>query len=280
VSFLITGEDGRIAVLADEAGSVVPHRFERGGWAAVPLPEAQKTTVTGASLGIYFGRDNRLRLMGHREVSGARRMVYLRHRDGVWQDQRTEIGSLAGDASQLYGVLGEADPEVVCKLGGICLLKSRKGWKELANTIPPDAVVRVFAGKGWALTGEGVFRADDTGFARVGPPPPWKTPATGFWVGADGAIAVAEPAAHAIHRLDPGATSWQTDRSPIGGPRDVSGPPSDRWICGDGGIVHGDGSAFARVGSPTWRFARWIATPSGGLAGGADGVYAVQAAKQ
>ena len=280
VTFLITGEDGRIAVLADEGGVVTPHRFERGAWQALPLPEAQKVTSADASLGIYFGRDNRPRLMGHRSTGGGRRMVYLRYKDGSWQDQRAEIGQLAGEASQLYGVLGEADPEVVCKLGGICLLKSRKGWKELVNTIPADAVVRVFAGKGYALTSEGVFRAEDAGFSRVGPPASWKSPATGFWVGDDGAVAVAEPFAHAIHRLERGASVWQVDRSPIDGPRDVSGPTSDRWICGDGGLAHGDGVAFERALGAGVHLSRWLDTQAGGLAGGPSGVFAVQKAKR
>lgn len=280
VTFLITGEDGRMAVLADEGGAVVPHRFERGVWQKIPLPEAQRTTTAGSSLGIYFGRDNRPRLMGHREGSTGRRMVYLRHRDGAWQDQRGEIGSLASDGSQLFGVLGEADPELVCKVSGICLLKSRKGWKELAHSISPTAVVRVFGGKGYALTDTGVWRANDRGFDRVGPPASWKSPATGFWVGDDGAIAVAEPAASAIHRLEPGAAGWQIDTSPIVRPRDVAGPPDDRWICGDGGLARGDGRSFSRVGEATLRLSRWIPTSGpGGLAAGPSGVFAVRAAR-
>jgi len=89
--------------------------------------------------------------MGHRKA-GDPRMVYLRFRDGAWKEERSEIGALAGDSSELFGVLGEVDPEVVCKVGGICLVKSRQGWKEVNATIPPSAVVRVFHGKGWALT--------------------------------------------------------------------------------------------------------------------------------
>jgi hypothetical protein len=279
VFFLITGEEGRIAALADDGGMVVPHRYERGAWQAIPLPAAEKTAPATAALGIYFGRDNRPRLMGHREAAGGRKMVYLRHRDGTWQDQRSEIGALAGDASQLYGVLGEADPEVVCKLGGICLLKSRKGWKELANTIPPTSVVRVFGGKGWALTPDGVFRADDGGFARVGPPASWKSAATGFWVGDDGAMAVVEPAANAVHHIEPGGASWKTVASPIAGPRDIAGPARDRWICGDGGLAHGEGDAFARVGDAALRLSRWIPTKDGGLTGGPSGVFAVKTAR-
>ncbi len=277
VYFLSIGAGGRIAALADEGGRVAAHRFERGTWQSLALPAAERTSPSESVFGIYFGRDNRLRLMGHRASGAGRRMVYLRHHDGVWQDQRGEVGALASDSSQLYGVLGEADPEVVCKLGGICLVKSRKGWKELANTIPPTAVVRVFGGKGWALTAEGVFRADDGGFTRVGPPASWKGEVTGFWIGDDGAMAVAEPAANAIHRLDAGAATWKSEPAPIDGPRDVSGPPDDRWVCGDGGLVHGNGRAYFRVGAPTMHLSRWIAVGDGGFSGGPSGVFAVRA---
>lgn len=276
VLFLITGEQGRIAILADEGGDVVPHRFERGAWQSIPLPSTQRAAAGASALGIYFGRDNRPRVMGHREDGAARRMVYLRHRDGVWQDQRSEIGALASDSSQLFGVLGEADPEVVCKVAGICLLKSRKGWKEVPNTIPPTSVVRVFGGKGYALTPEGIFRADEGAFVRVGPPAAWKSEATGFWVGEDGAMAVAEPATDAIYRLSPEANEWQKDVSPVVGPRDVAGPREDRWVAGDGGLAHVEGGTQVRVGDAALRLRRWIRTPTGGLAGGPSGVFAVR----
>lgn len=278
VIFLVTGEGGRMAVLADEGGTVVPHRFEGGRWQALPLPDGRKAATADSSLGIYFGRDNRPRLMGHRG-SGEPRMVYLRHRDGSWREERSEIGSLAGETSQLFGVLGEADPEVVCKVGGICLVKSRKGWKEIGATIPSSAVVRVFHGKGWALTPAGVFRADDGGFVAVGPPAPWKGQPTGFWVGDDNAIAVADPEGESIHVLDAGASSWKKERSPIAHPRDVSGPPADRWVCGDGGLVHGDGVRWARLGDAGMRVHRWISAPGGGLVAGQSGVFAVRAAQ-
>ena len=276
VIFLITGEGGRIAVLADEGGLVVPHRFENGSWQALPLPDSRKVPAAEASLGIYFGRDNRPRLMGHRGRTEPR-MVYLRHRDGRWQEERSEIGALATDTSQLFGVLGEADPEVVCKVGGICLVKTRKGWKEVAATIPPSAVVRVFQGKGWALTPAGIFRADDGGFVPVGPPAPWKGQPTGFWVGDDGAMAVADAEADVIHRLDAGASAWTKERAPVAGPRDVAGPAGNRWVSGDGGLAHFEGARWSRVGDAGVRLRRWISTPGGGLVAGRSGVFAVRA---
>jgi hypothetical protein len=275
VLFLVAGEEGRLAALVEESGQVVPHRFERGAWQALPLPPASASKVGESALGIFFGRDNRPRLMGHRLEGSAPRMVYLRFRDGRWQDQRSEVGSLASDASVLFGVLGEDDPEVVCKVGGICLRKSRRGWKELSNTLPATAVLRAFGGQGYALTAEGLFVASDAGFQRVGPAAPWATEATGFWVGEDGAVTVAEPAAGALHHLDDAASAWRFEAAPIRGPRDVVGPPGDRWVGGDGGLAHEEGGAFAQVGEATRAVHRVLLLPSGVVASGPSGVVRV-----
>lgn len=272
VIFLEAGLDGRLAVLADDGGLVVPHRFEKGSWEALPLPARWRSTVDTSSLGIFFGRDHRPRLMGHRTEAGERRMVYLRHKDGSWQDQRVELGALGGDTSVLFGALGDADPEVVCRVGSICLLKSRQGWKEVKNTLPETAVVRTQRGEGWALTAEGLLVAREGVFTRVGPPAPWRSEATGFWVDAGGVATVAEPGADALHVLDGPAAAWRTERSPIPGPRDVLGPPGDRWVAGDGGLVHEEGGSFARVGDPAWKLARVIPAERGVVAGGASGV--------
>jgi hypothetical protein len=276
VTFLVDGEGGRLAALSDRSGEVTPHRFERGSWQALPLPASARSEVGRSGLGIYFGRDNRLRLMGWRGEGATRRMVYLRHKDGAWRDERSEIGALAGDGSVLFGVLGAADPEVVCKVGGICLLKSVQGWKEIPNTLPESAVVRAFARKGWALTSEGVLVAGDGGFRRVGPPAPWRTEATGFVV--DGSsVTVVEPGPALVHTLDGPEGTWRSEPSPIAGPRDVAGPAADRWIAGDGGLAHLEGAGFASVGDPTWRLTRVIVTPQGVVAGGPAGVVVTRA---
>lgn len=272
VVFLAAGAGDRLAILAAEGGAIVPHRFEAARWQRLPLPSSATSAVGAASLGMFFGRDHRPRLMGHREVEGARRMVYLRHKDGAWRDERGEIGSLAGDGSVLFGVLGDEDPEIVCRVGGICLRKSRAGWKELKNVLPERAVVRAFGGAGYALLAEGVLVARDEGFARLGPPAAWSTEATGLWVGADGEMVVVEPAADALHVLAPGATTWRTERSPIRAPRDVFGPRGDRWIAGAGGLAHEEGGRYARVGDASWSLLRVVPTSGGVVAAGPSGV--------
>lgn len=274
VYFLIDGEDGRLGALVEEEGIATPYRFEGGKWQALGLPAKHRGAAKALSLGLYFGRDNRPRLMGyHREGDT---MVYLRYRDGAWQDQRSEIGALAGDRAALYGVLGEDDPEVVCKVGGICLLKSRKGWKELPASIPATAVVRAFSGRGYALTEEGVLRAGDKRFERVGPEAPWKTPATGFWVGPDESMVVVEPANNLIHAYD--GKTWSSAPSPIERPEDVVQSELGRIVVGKGGVAHLEGAQATRVGDPTWSFSRVLVQDARVIVGGAAGVAVIEVA--
>ena len=273
VDFFITGEKGRMAILASEQGAVVPQRLEAGKWERLPLPQKHGAASNDASLGIYFGRDNRPRLMGYRNLAQPK-MVYLRFKDGAWQDQRSELGALAGDNAALFGVLGDADPEVVCRLDSICLLKSRKGWQEVERSIPPSAVVRAFNGVGYALTKDGLFRAGKKTFERVGGAAPWTTPATGFWVGegppAGDLAIVVEPEKNLLHVLAEPSGAWRTEPAPITRPRDVVGPLGFALVVGDGGIAHktpkvGEPASLAgewkRVGEPSWSFHRVIELP-------------------
>lgn len=275
VFFLIAGEGGRLAALTDEGGAVTPVRFEGGTWTTIALPASAAARVGKSALGIYFGRDNRPRLMGHRAEGDRRKMVYLRHRDGVWQDQRGEIGALAGDDAILYGVLGEEDPEVVCKVGSICLLKSRKGWKQLPNAVPETAVIRVFDGNAYALTAEGVLVATDAGFVPYGPRAPWRSEVTGFSVAPGGVVTVAEPAADVLHVLDRRDATWRTERSPVDGPRDVAGPAGARWVGGDGGLAHEEDGTFVRPAGVVRPVVRVLPTATGCVVAGKEGVVVV-----
>lgn len=276
---LAPGRAGRLAVIVDEAGRAVPWRFEAGDWKRLELPEAERAASRELVAGMYFGRDDRPRLMGYTTAGGSLRMIYLRYKDGAWRGEPTEIGRLGGPPpAELFGVLGWDDPEIVCKKGDVCLIKSRAGWQEIPPSLPPTRVVRAFGGRGYALTEDGLLRADKSGFTRVGPPAPWKTPATGFWVGDDGAIAVAEPAADAIHTLASGSAEWQTSAAPIDAPADVLGPEGSRFVVGGGGIAHGGQGAFRRVGDPSWSFSFVIALDGGAVAAGPSGVVRISPA--
>jgi len=278
VVFLITGEDGRIGVLADEDGVLVPHRRERGQWERLPLPSPYAGSPSELHAGIYFGRDNRPRLMGYLGSGDASHIVYLRFKDGRWQPELREIGPLGKDGPRpLFGVLGEADPEVVCRVDDRCLIKSRKGWKETPPSIPPSAVVRAFEGHGYAVSDAGVFRADDKAFVRVGPAAAWDTPATGFWVGKDEAVAVVAPTRSMMFFLEPGAASWIAEPAIMPHPADVAGPSSDRWVAAESGLFHHDADGWKRIDGVTGPVTRVIVTPLATIAGGDNGVFEIVA---
>lgn len=272
---LAPGRAGRLAVIADEAGRAVPWRFEGGAWKRLELPEAERVATSGLVAGMYFGRDDRPRLMGYAAGPSGLRMIYLRYKDVGWRGEPSEIGRLAkAPAAELFGVLGWDDPEVVCKKGDVCLIKSRQGWKEVPPTLPPTAVVRAFGGRGYALTADGLFRADEGGFTRLGPAAPWRTEATGFWIGADGSAVVTEPAADALHVLAAGG-AWTKVASPIDAPSDVAGPDGNRFVVGAGGIAHEEQGSFRRVGEASWRISFVIEVEGGAVAAGPSGVVRI-----
>ena len=261
-------------MLADEDGEIVPYRREGKTWQRLALPPAERAKVGALTAGIYFGRDNRPRLMGyHSPPSG---IVYLRFKDDSWRPELREIGPLGKDGPEpLFGVLGEADPEVVCRAGDRCLVKSRRGWKEATPSPVPTAVVRAFEGKGYAVTLDGVFRADDNHFVRVGPPPPWKAQPTGLWVGPGEAIAVVEPISGMIHSLENAGAKWTTEAAPLERPSDVVGPPSDRLVTGLDGLAHGDGARWSRVSGVNGPLDRVIVAAWGTIVGGRSGIFTV-----
>jgi hypothetical protein len=277
--FTITGEDGRLGVLADDGGDVVPYRREGNAWQRLELPPSQRAKVGTLRAGIYFGRDNRPRLMGYHLAPA--RIVYLRFKDDAWKPELREIGPLGKEGPEpLFGVLGEADPEVVCRTGDRCLIKSRQGWKETPPSLPPTAVVRAFEGKGYAVTEEGVFRADDKKLVRVGPAPTWKGQPTGFWVGAGESIAVVERDLAMLHTLEGAGAEWKREALPMKRPVDVVGAAKDRFVAGDDGLVHGDGAGWSQVAGVSGALDRVIVASWGIVAGGRAGVFVISREKR
>jgi len=281
VVFIAPGREGRLGVIANEAGQAVPWRFERGSWKRLPLPKAHAAPASKLEAGIYFGRDDRPRLMGYVRGDDGVRMVYLRFKGGQWRPEPKEIGRLGkAPARELFGVLGWDDPEVVCKTSDVCLIKSRKGWQEVEPTIPASARVRAFGGKGYAVTGDGFYRADKAGFVRVGPPARWTTAPAGFRVDAQGEVTVTEPAKGRVHVLDAKGDSWGWMDSPVAGPKDVAGPTNEPIVVGAGGMARREGGKWHRVGEVGWklRFVLVDGDPeSGVIVAGESGVFRVRA---
>ncbi len=92
------------------------------------LPEALQSTAL--ELNLYMGRDDWPRVI---TVSGGATKTpkYFRYRPGNgWESPTDEQGALApsGRASGYYGVLGHADPELLCVPGALCYEKRTSGW--------------------------------------------------------------------------------------------------------------------------------------------------------
>lgn len=283
VDFFITGEAGRLGVIAREDEEAVPYRFQNGKWEKLALPKP----VPAASLhaGIYFGRDNLPRLMGYRD-DGAIALVYLQFK-GKWEDAKKEIGGMAKlPATPLFGVLGEADPEAVCriadpaddthKIGDTCLMKRRSGWKQKDSGLPADAIVRAFNGTGYALHAGGLFKEGEKAFALVGPSPlPWKTP-RGFWIGPEGEAIVA--ADDALYTLEKGATEWKREALPAEA-RDVVGPLDRATVVLSTGVLRRGASGFERVGDAPMDVDRVIEADGVVYVAGESGVFRVEETK-
>ncbi len=213
--------------------------LEQGGkWAPMPKPPGD---TSGSR--IFFGRDDQPRIMG----AAGDAFVYLRFKNGAWKVGEEEIAGLAvAPKSPLYGVLGHADPEVVCKMGANCIIKRRSGWKLYdppAMTAIPE--VELCGTQPWAFEGKQIWKVTDTAFQPLAAAPTF-TKAEGLWAVAENDIWVVERSPAGVHHFD--GSKWSSARAPIDGPRAVwASGPSDVWIAGDGGAARFDGKAWSVV---------------------------------
>jgi hypothetical protein len=144
----------------------------------------------------------------------------------------------------LYGLLGHADPEVVCKPSVMCIIKRRSGWTMFTPGADRPKHVLLSEGVGWSVYDRRVERLHDDGWKPVGDPAPF-TQAWGV-VSAQPALWVSDPQQNALFRHDP--TGWTRIPSPIAGPRGMwATGPKDIWLAGQGGAAHYDGTRWSRV---------------------------------
>ncbi|MBL9027800.1 MAG: hypothetical protein JNL21_36755 [Myxococcales bacterium] len=216
---------------------------EGAGWEKMPALPAD----TSASR-VFFGRDDRPRIMG----SAGGEYVYLRFKNGAWKRGDEEIANLASKPrAPLYGVLGHADPEVVCKLGGGCILKRRSGWtlfEPPALADPPR--VELCGAEPWGFGGREVWKITNGGFVPLKATPTFER-ADGLWAVTENDVWVVERGADAIHHFD--GARWSRAPSAIDGPRSVwASSAKDVWVVGDGGAALFDGASWRRVeGAPS-----------------------------
>lgn len=213
----------RMAALGDEAFIDVGQGFEK-----MPHPPAPLDKVE-----IYFGRDDWPRLMGAGETATA--STYLRFKQGAWKQADYELGKLGADSGgPLWGVLGHADPEVVCKAEG-CVVKRLTGWTPIDAPAPFARVV--LAGPStFAFEGGAVWSLTATGFVALpGPKPSFAHADALFALGPD-RIWVVEHDASKLHQFD--GRAWTASPSPVRGPRALyADSPESVYVVGDGGAV-------------------------------------------
>lgn len=147
------GNAPRISALGESAWI-----FDGKKWREAKVPSHLKTwSGSPAGVRIFYGRDNQPRIMGWYLEGEASVGVYLRHKVTGWQRDPGEQGRLGNSRGALYGVLGEADPEVLCRPSDVCLIKRVSGWSQTPADDAP-AWVQMSGGQVLKASAQGVSR--------------------------------------------------------------------------------------------------------------------------
>jgi len=239
VHALALGEKGRVAALGADAWL-----DEGKGLRKLPRPSAPTSDVQ-----IYFGRDDQPRLMGFFPTPHERQGVYARFRKGAWERGAAEIGKLGSTPmAPLFGVLGYADPEVVCAPDVLCIVKRRTGWTMLAPP-PGQPRVELCNGVAWAFERAGVHRLDKQGWRALDVKPSFSH-ADHLWAVSDADVWLVEHAANRLHHFD--GKEWKAEPSIVTGPRALwAASASDVWLAAEGGAAHYDGKSWSKVEGAT-----------------------------
>jgi hypothetical protein len=256
----------RIAVLGDSAWM-----RDGGKWREIAFPEELRPKEGADNQArIFFGRDDRPRLMGI-YAGDPIEAVYFRYKGG-WRKEPKEIGHLARKPTiPLFGILGHDDPEVVCKLGDQCIIKRLTGW-----TMVPAGDERLWVElsgtEAWGLGEHKLVKITNDGWKPHGGRAPFDK-AGGVWGDAEGEVWVSEPATDRLHHFD--GQTWSTHTSPIAEPRALWGTgPEDVWLVGEGGAAHYDGKAWAVVAGLEGPLREIRGAPDGTIwAAGASGTW-------
>jgi hypothetical protein len=224
-----------VAALGNDAVTVMDKR----GTHQEALPDALRGSTV--SLGVFFGRDYRVRVAGTAHTPQGDEVRYYRSLPGGLKPALDELGPLGKRGGPgLVALLGTADPEIVCRPGESCLLKRVSGW---AKASAPAGLSRVglSLGQGWGIAGKSLFRLGKD----------WQALATGSWQTADDAFlrgeeaCVVEHDASRLHHFD--GTAWHASAAPVSGPRSIWGGEGALWLGGDGGAATFESGAFRKV---------------------------------
>jgi hypothetical protein len=226
-----------VAALGDDSVTVTDKR----GSHEEPLPEALRGP--GVSVGVFFGRDYRVRIAGTAHTQGGDEVRYYRSLPGGLKPALDELGALGKrGAPGLVALLGTVDPEIVCRPGESCLIKRVSGWTKI--TAPAGlSLVGLSLGSGWGIAGTTFFNLDQT-WLPLAKPGPWQKADDAFVRGQQ--ACVVEHDASRLHHFD--GSAWHSSASPVSGPRSVWGDANALWFGGDGGAALLDQSgAFQKI---------------------------------
>jgi hypothetical protein len=249
---LALDQEPYVAALGDDSVTVTDKR----GTHEEQLPEALRGA--SVSVGVFFGRDYRVRVAGTAHTPRGDEVRYYRSLPSGLRPALDELGPLGkGGAPGLVALLGTADPEIVCRPGESCLIKRVSGWRKITA---PAGLSRVglSLGNGWGIAGTSFFNLDKD-WARLSSPGTWQKADDAFVRGPE--ACVVEHDASRLHHFD--GKAWQSSASPIAGPRSLWGDQDTLWIAGDGGAaLFGEGGAFQPV-SGVGRVAQVLGRPGG-----------------
>ncbi|HVY27834.1 MAG TPA: hypothetical protein VHB79_14865 [Polyangiaceae bacterium] len=234
---LALDQEPYVAALGDDAVTVLDKR----GQHEESLPEALRGP--SVDLGVFFGRDYRVRLAGTAHTPQGDQVRYYRSLPGGLRPAPDELGPLGKrGAPGLVALLGTADPEIVCRPGQSCLIKSVTGWAKASAPVGLERV-GLSLGSGWAIAGRNfyVLQKDWQLLPGAGP---WQKAEHAF-VRGDHACVV-ERAASRLHHFD--GKAWHSSPSPVAGPRSLWGTDDALWIGGDGGAAVLKDGVFQAVG--------------------------------
>lgn len=225
-----------VASLGDDAVTVMDKR----GTHEEKLPDALRGA--GISVGVFFGRDYRVRVAGTAHTPTGDEVRYYRSLPGGLKPALDELGPLGNrGAPGLVALLGTADPEIVCRVGQSCLIKTISGW---AKASAPSGLERVglSLGNGWAIAGTSFYHLRKD-WQKIAAPGPWQKADDAFVRGEH--ACVVERQSSKLHHFD--GSAWHSSPSPVSGPRSVWGSEDSLWIAGDGGAASLEGETFQKV---------------------------------
>jgi len=224
-----------VAALGADAVTVLDKR----GQHQEALPEALRGA--GMRLGVFFGRDYRVRVAGTARTPKGDEVRYYRSLPGGLKPALDELGPLGKRGGPgLVALLGTADPEIVCRPGEGCLIKRISGWSKAPA--PADlSRVGLSLGQGWGVAGNTLLRLG-TSWEPL-PAGPWRTADDAFIRGPE--ACVVEHDANRLHHFD--GSAWHSSAAPISGPRSLWASAEALWLGGDGGAARFEDGAFREL---------------------------------